>query len=69
MRARIQGGFETKTAIYLAPFFTGEEHTNNTFTYWNTLSGKLLVLTKLTWAQIFLFHFVIIKFTYYGNKY
>ena len=48
MRARIQGGFETYTAIYLALFFTGEEHTNNTFTYWSTLSGKLLVLTKIT---------------------
>ena len=48
MRARIQGGFETYTAIYLALFFTGEEHTNNTFTYWSTLADKLLVLIKFT---------------------
>ena len=32
MRTRIQGGFETYLAIYLAPFFTSEKHTNNTFT-------------------------------------
>ena len=29
MRARTQGGFETYKAIYLAPFFTDEKHTNN----------------------------------------
>ena len=48
MHARIHGGFETYVGIYLAPILTGVEHTNNTFTYWTTLLGKLFILTKLT---------------------